>query len=215
MSFASATRRPGGSPIEPVELLRHVADALEAMGLRYFVTGSTATIFYGEPRFTNDIDVVVDLAEPSIAEFCARFPEDEFYVSSTAALEAVRSRTQFNIIHPASGLKVDVIVPESTPFNESRFARARYLHAGEDFKACFVSPEDVVIMKMVFYREGGSEKHLRDIAGVLATCREQLDIAYVSHWCKGWAWPSYGSRFSSALREMRSRVGGFWEKRCV
>jgi len=44
------------------------------MGLRYFVTGSTATIFYGEPRFTNDIDIVVDLAEPSIAEFCSRFP---------------------------------------------------------------------------------------------------------------------------------------------
>ncbi len=75
-----------------------------------------------------------------------------------------------------------MIVPESTPFNESRFARARYLHAGDDFEACFASPEDVVIKKMVFYREGGSEKHLRNIAGVLATCRERFDVAYVSHW---------------------------------
>lgn len=148
------------------------------------MTGSTATIFYGEPRFTNDIDIVVDLTERSIAEFCARFPEPEFYVSSAAALEAVRSRTQFNIIHPGSGLKVDVIVPESTPFNESRFARARYLQAGDEFKACFVSPEDVVIKKMAFYHEGGSEKHLRDIAGVLATCREHFDTAYVSHWAQ-------------------------------
>ncbi len=45
---------------------------------------------------------------------------------------------------------------------------------------CFAAPEDVVIKKMVFYQEGGSEKHLRDIAGVLATCREQFDLAYVS-----------------------------------
>ncbi len=64
------------------------------MGLRYFVTGSTATIFYGEPRFTNDIDIVVDLAEPFVAEFCARFPQDQFDVSTAAALR--RFTTQRN-----------------------------------------------------------------------------------------------------------------------
>jgi hypothetical protein len=154
------------------------------MGLRYFVTGSTATIFYGEPRFTNDIDIVVDLREADIADFCRRFPPDEFYVSEQAVREAVRDRRQFNVIHPASGLKVDVIVPESTPFNESRFSRARRISTHENLDVSFASPEDAIIKKLEFYHLGGSEKHLRDIAGVLAISGDQLDLDYVARWTK-------------------------------
>ncbi|MGD0540188.1 MAG: nucleotidyl transferase AbiEii/AbiGii toxin family protein [Tepidisphaeraceae bacterium] len=168
--------------MEQLDLLRYVARVIEDLGLRYFVTGSTATIFYGEPRFTNDIDVVVELSEQRIVEFCRRFPQDEFYVSETAAREAVLRKSQFNIIHPASGLKVDVIVPEPSPFNESRFARVKRLHAAQDFDACFASPEDAIIKKMDYYRQGGSEKHLRDITGVLKTSRDQIDIAYITRW---------------------------------
>jgi hypothetical protein len=170
--------------MEQSDLLRFVVHVFEGMGLRYFVTGSTATIFYGEPRLTNDIDVVVDLSETQVAEFCHLFPEDEFYVSEAAALEAVRANAQFNVIHPASGLKVDVIVPEPSRFNQSRFARVRRIHAANDLQACFTSPEDAIIKKMDSYREGKSEKHLRDIAGVLKTSGEQIDRAYVERWAK-------------------------------
>ena len=61
--------------MEPSELLRFVVSALERLGIRYFVTGSTVTIFYGEPRFTNDIDIVVDLSASTVEEFCRQFPE--------------------------------------------------------------------------------------------------------------------------------------------
>jgi hypothetical protein len=71
--------------MEQLDLLRMVVGTIEGMGLRYFVTGSTATIFYGEPRFTNDIDVVVELPEQRVAEFCGRFLPNEFYVSEDAA----------------------------------------------------------------------------------------------------------------------------------
>jgi hypothetical protein len=168
--------------MEQSDLLRYVARVIEDMGLRYFVTGSTATIFYGEPRFTNDIDVVVDLPESQIADFCRRFPKNDFYLSETAAYDAVRRKTQFNIIHPASGLKVDVIVPESNPFNQSRFSRIRRLHTQDDFEACFTSPEDAIIKKMEYYRLGGSEKHLRDITGVLKTCPVPIDTGYITKW---------------------------------
>jgi hypothetical protein len=170
--------------MEQLDLLRYVTRVVEDMGLRYFVTGSTATIFYGEPRFTNDIDVVVELSEQRITEFCRRFPQEEFYLSETAARDAVRNTAQFNIIHPASGLKVDVIVPEPSPFNESRFLRVRRLHSAEDLDVCFASPEDAIIKKMDYYREGSSEKHLRDIAGVLKTSRDQIDVAYITQWAQ-------------------------------
>jgi hypothetical protein len=168
--------------MEQSDLLRYLAHVMEGLGLRYFVTGSTVTIFHGEPRFTNDIDVVVELSESRIGEFCRQFPEDEFYVSEAAVQEAVRRKGQFNIIHPASGLKIDVIVPEANLFNRSRFDRVRRVHAGDDFEACFASPEDAIIKKMDYYREGGGEKHLRDITGVLKTSREQIDMAYITDW---------------------------------
>ena len=148
--------------MEQSDLLRFVVSVLERLGLRYFVTGSTVTIFYGEPRFTNDIDVVVDLPVDAVPEFCSQFPEDEFYVSAEAARDAVGRHSMFNIIHPRSGLKVDVIIPAPSDFNRSRFARARRVRAGEDWDASFSSPEDAILKKMEFHREGGSDKHLRE-----------------------------------------------------
>jgi hypothetical protein len=168
--------------MEPSELLRHVVTTLERLGLRYLVTGSVATVFYGEPRLTNDIDVVVDLPADRTGEFCRAFPRPGFYVDEDAARAAVEQRAQFNIIHPTSGLKVDVLIPADTDFNRSRFARARRVQPAADYKASFASPEDVIIKKMEYYRDGGSEKHLRDIAGILKTAVEPLDHDYVNEW---------------------------------
>ena len=169
--------------MERFNLLRHVAGILESMGLRYFVTGSSATIVYGEPRMTNDIDIVVDLPEHRVAALCKHFLNDHYYISEEAAHEAVRRKSQFNIIHHESGLKVDFMIPADTRFNESRFERAKSLRAGTDFDAFFASPEDVIIKKMEYYREGRSEKHLRDIAGVLKG-EEEIDVAYIATWAE-------------------------------
>jgi hypothetical protein len=168
--------------MEPFELLGYVVAALERLGLRYLVTGSVATIYYGEPRFTNDIDIVAALPAARIAEFCRAFPAPEFYLSEEAVREAVRQGGQFNIIHPTSGLKVDVIIPEDTPFNRSRFSRGLRVKPVADIEASFASPEDVIIKKLEYYRDGGSEKHLRDIAGVLKISGDRLDRAYLAEW---------------------------------
>jgi len=168
--------------MERSDLLQHVAGVADRMGLRYFVTGSTATIYYGEPRLTNDIDVVADLDESRVVEFCRQFPATEFYVSEPAAIDAVRRRSQFSIIHPVSGLKLDVIVPEKSLFNQSRFSRRRRIRTADDGEAWFASPEDAILKKLEFYREGGSEKHLRDIPGILKTSNSQLDNGYIEHW---------------------------------
>jgi len=168
--------------MEQSELLRFVVSVLERLNLPYFVTGSTVTIFYGEPRFTNDIDIVVDLPAEAVQEFCRQFPEEDFDVSPEAARDAVRRRSQFNIIQPRSGLKVDVIVPPSSEFNSTRFARARRVQAGEGWDASFSSPEDAILKKMEFFREGASDKHLRDITGVLKTSGREIDTAYIDRW---------------------------------
>src|SRR5215831_9835641 len=100
--------------LQPHELMQIVADFFETHRIPYRVVGSMASMAYGEPRFTNDVDMVAELKQEHVAVLCAAFPAPDFYVSETAAREAVARRSQFNIIHPASGLKVDVIVPPDT-----------------------------------------------------------------------------------------------------
>ena len=166
------------------ELLRFVVRVLDGLALRYFVTGSVAAIYYGEPRFTNDIDVVVDLPEARIPELCAAFPVEAFYLSEEAVRRAVGGHGTFIVIHPASGLKVDVMIPADTVFNRLRFSRVKNVRPAGDYEAHFASAEDVILKKMEFFREGGSEKHLRDISGILKVSGERLDFDYIEDWAE-------------------------------
>lgn len=66
--------------MEPSELLRRLVEVLESLDLPYLVTGSTATIFYGEPRFTADIDIVVRLSEEAVPGLLEAFEGSDFYL---------------------------------------------------------------------------------------------------------------------------------------
>ncbi len=168
--------------MELYELLAQVVETFERLHIPYLVTGSMASMAYGEPRLTNDIDVVAGIREADIPDLLTAFPAHEFYLSEDAIREAIRAKRQFNIIHPASGLKVDVIIRKETPFDRSRFARARTIRPAESYEAAFASAEDVILKKMEFYREGGSEKHLRDITGMLKVSGDEIDRAYIAEW---------------------------------
>lgn len=168
--------------MEPLDLLALLTSALDELGLKYLVTGSMAAMTYGETRFTNDIDVVIDLRAEDVDRFCARFPSSEFYLSPESVRAAVLQRRAFNIIHPASGLKVDVFVPKDDAFERSRRARGVRLPISESREVMFASPEDVIIKKLQYYQEGGSEKHLRDIASLLKIQAARIDRAYVADW---------------------------------
>lgn len=164
------------------DLLRRVLDGFAASGVEYILVGSVASAAYGEPRLTLDIDVVAALTSAQLPRFLSLFPAPEFYVSSDAAAEAVRSEKQFNIIHPASGWKIDVILRKADEFDRSRFARKRSIPVFTDRYASVASPEDIIIKKMEYYRDGGSEKHLRDISGILRVSGDGLDIPYIEAW---------------------------------
>ena len=138
----------------PYELLERVVAIFERLGIPYFVTGSVAAMAYGEPRLTNDIDIVAEVVERHIPLLVAAFPAEDYYISAEMIREAVRQRSQFNIIHPASGLKVDVIIRHDTPFDRSRFQRVRRIHPAPSYEANFAAPEDVIIKKMEYYSEG-------------------------------------------------------------
>ncbi|MBF8251655.1 MAG: hypothetical protein HW382_1283 [Deltaproteobacteria bacterium] len=170
--------------MEQHELLRYIVRSLESAGIRYLITGSMASMIYGEPRFTNDVDIVIQIHEEDISRLKGCFPENEFYFSEDAAAKALRNKGQFNVIHPSTGFKIDFVIRKDEPFDDSRFGRIKRLKATEDTEANFASPEDVIIKKMQYYKMGGSEKHLRDITGILKVSKEMIDYGYIENWAK-------------------------------
>jgi hypothetical protein len=166
----------------PFELLEKIVEVFEHLEIPYLVTGSVAAMAYGEPRLTNDIDVVAGIEDRHLKNLINAFPSDEFYIREDMIRDDIRYKGQFNIIHPASGLKVDVIIKQNTEFDRSRFTRTKRIYPAESYQANFAAPEDVIIKKMEYYREGGSEKHLRDICGILKISGEFVDRKYISEW---------------------------------
>jgi len=134
--------------MEPYELMRKLVDVLDSRHIRYFVTGSMATITFGDPRFTNDIDIVVALPSDQVDAFCAAFSAPDYYCSRDAVLQAVQQRFQFNVLHNKSGFKIDVIIPDDSDFNRSRFDRRVRVLGRDGKEAWFASPEDVILKKM-------------------------------------------------------------------
>lgn len=164
-----------------LEVFSDVIGRLEANHLPYMVVGSIASIVYGEPRLTKDMDLVIDIAALDLKKLNGLFPLSEFYCPPEEVLsdECVR-RGQFNIIHHTSGLKVDFIFRKNTPHGKTEFSRKRRIELWLDFEAFVATPEDVIIKKLDFFREGGSQKHLFDIKGILI--QTEVDVAYLNEW---------------------------------
>ena len=162
------------------EFFAYVIDVLEGLNIPYMVTGSIASMAYGEPRLTIDMDIVIDLPKERAAEFCGRFKAEEgFYADLESVLAAINQRKHFNIIHASSGSKVDFYQLKKDPLSQEMFNRKHKESFDEKRLAIFSSPEDVIINKLIFYNEGKSEKHLRDIKGMLQVSGNKLNMAYL------------------------------------
>ena len=166
------------------DLLRRVIEVFEGFDVSYMVVGSVASSAYGEPRLTQDIDVVAKLTTDDVGPLCRAFAPPDFYLAPEAALQAVRSGGQFNILHPASGNKIDIILPRSDAWGRMQVSRRRRLEILPKLEGYAASPEDVILSKMEYYREGGSEKHLRDITGILKVSGDDVDRPYVTKWAR-------------------------------
>lgn len=165
------------------EFFTEVLKILERLHIPYMISGSVGSMLYGEPRMTNDIDVVVEMKEEKVEDLLNQFDEEQYYFPSIEFVkESIKRKSQFNIIHLGSGSKVDIIFKKSTEFAEIEFSRKRQMPFTEDFNAFTASPEDIIISKMAFYHLSGSEKHIKDIASVLIISGDQIDHKYLGDW---------------------------------
>ncbi|MCA9544951.1 MAG: hypothetical protein KC613_11195 [Myxococcales bacterium] len=105
------------------DFLRRLSEALDRAKVPYMVTGSMVSTYYGEPRTTQDVDIVVELSRESLARLLAELPDEDYYVSPEAARDALRRHSMFNIVDMATVWKADLIVRKARPFSEAEFAR--------------------------------------------------------------------------------------------
>ncbi len=167
------------SPADAFDILRA---ALEAAGIRYAVGGSWASTAYGEPRFTNDVDILANVTPQNVAVFLNHLP-DSFYADAEEALSAILRGRPFNVIHMHTVLKFDLFPSSAFPLGSEELDRAVLLEDTGLSKspAWFVTPEDIILAKLYWFKLAGevSEVQWRDITGVVRGCSASLDHAYL------------------------------------
>jgi hypothetical protein len=117
-----------------------------------------------------------------VEPFCQAFPAPDFYVSERAVNDAIMQRIPFNVIHPSSGNKVDFMVPQTNEWSATQLQRRQRSRVFPDLDIWVAAPEDVILGKLWYFSEGGSDKHLRDILGILKISGDLVDRGEVSRW---------------------------------
>jgi hypothetical protein len=168
-----------------IRALRPVLVELDRLGVRYCVGGSIASSVHGTARSTLDVDLAAELDEASALELIAAI-HDDYYVSETAAREAVRHRSCFNLLHFATAFKVDIFVSRGREFDRRVQDRAitDMLGGAETFPARIASAEDIILIKLEWYRLGdeSSERQWSDVTQVAKLQGNRVDRTYLRHW---------------------------------
>ena len=168
-----------------LELFEIFTRPMEELGISYLVTGAVASIVYGEPRTTHDIDLILDLQAHDATRLPLAFPPQEFYCPPEEVIRIEIARTDrghFNLVHHDTGYKADVYLKGDHPLHVWAFPRRCRITLPGGGQMSIAPPEYVILRKLEFYREGRSDKHLRDIRGIVDVSGAELDHSALEHW---------------------------------
>jgi hypothetical protein len=163
------------------EIFQRITTALDRASIAYMLTGSFASAYYGVPRSTQDIDLVIEATPARLRAFVQGLPSDEYYADLDAALEAYKRQSVFNAIDLATGWKIDLIIRKSRAFSQEEFRRRQLVNL-QDLPLFVASAEDVVVAKLEWSKLAQSKRHIEDVAGILRMRWESLDRSYLEKW---------------------------------
>jgi len=165
----------------PAATLEWLTTLLDQLAIPYMVVGSFASSAHGVPRTTHDIDVVVDPTMTQLVAFLAAVDPERFYVDVDVARDALLRRSMFNIIDMTSGWKLDLVIRKATPHGVAELGR-RTTGTVAGVRAPLATAEDVIIAKLLWARDSGSERQLADVAGIVVAKGLSLDRPYLERW---------------------------------
>lgn len=160
-----------------LEVLQDAATRLERAGIPYMLTGSIALSYYAQPRMTRDIDLVAELSGRDARSVAALFAPD-YYTSEADIAAAIAGEGMFNVLHLGKLVKLDFIVRRDTPYRRHEFERRRRVRL-PGFEAWIVSREDLILSKLAWAKDSGSELQIRDVQALLAG---GADRTYLERW---------------------------------
>jgi predicted nucleotidyltransferase len=163
------------------DVLGRMTTHLEQVGIAYMLVGSFASAFHGAMRSTQDIDLVIEASPEQLRNLIATLQREGYYAELDAAMDARRHESLFNVIHSASGWKIDLIFRKSRAFDQEEFRRRRPTKFF-DIQLFVASAEDVVISKLEWSKIGGSQRQIEDVGKVLGAKWTTLDQNYLSKW---------------------------------
>lgn len=162
------------------EFFQDIIRFLNNNDVPYMLTGSVAISVYTLPRATRDIDIVVEILPDDADKFMHHFGKN-YYLDKDAIFDAMRRESLFNVIDAKSGFKVDFIVLKSGDYHQMAFRR-RKITEFMGMPVYTVSPEDLILAKIIWIQDYQSVQQLLDITNLLEV--SPLDRGYIHHWIK-------------------------------
>lgn len=169
--------------MEQADFIRDIIGRLNKLSLTYCITGSIASNFFGLPRLTHDLDIVIFLNMQNVQALIKEFSPD-CYIDEESIKEAIRNKGMFNVIHHQTGLKIDFWMLKDDEFNRNLFIRRQQMEILTGVFAWLATAEDVLLSKLLWYRMTPSDRQLNDAKGILEVQGERLDMNYIKEWTK-------------------------------
>ena len=172
-------------PLDLAGFLKLVIEALDAAGVEYLIGGAIAEWAWGEPRATQDLDLVVKIPIKSINKLSKELKKRDMLILDTILED--RADIPINAIHMHSGLKADLYpVREGDELRQSAFQRREQVDYGPPIGKVYIhSPEDLILYKLMYFGLSQQSKHSRDIAAILKSKKNELDVDYIEQWVAG------------------------------
>ena len=164
------------------DFLKKLIKVLNDCSIPYMLSGSFGSSFHGQPRATNDADIIIAPVEEQLMSFVKSLGDD-YYVNPDAARDAFRNNSMFNVIDIQNSWKADFIMRKDRAFSREEFRRRRNVKLmGLDI--CVISPEDVILSKLEWAKNSESDQQFRDALGVAIVQWDHLDKDYLLKWAK-------------------------------